>query len=575
MKGPQDSTGDSPPDSSPDSSDAPADAPRLEELWARWVSDRSLTKKEEDELAEAAARDASFRAVILADERLEGALAALGRRGQDAEAFARQFAKRVGAERDGASFVSSVERRMRAEVVAGALARERPSRRLPWLALPAVMAAAAVALVWWRGQPAAPVPVSLEEPAAPPRPPTRSVRLDPSLTVPAAERPAQPAQLSIAAGTVYLLADGRRVTAAAGAALPAGTGLVTVGNASRAVVAFGDRTRLSLDGETVLAQLAQVVDVGTTGVPAKAAFVARGRLHAEVPAEPGARPLIITTPQAEVTSTGGKLSLAVDAASTRLDVHEGRAELARIGGGPPTVVGAAQFALVGDRGEPPTAMPRGGLALFVTEGSLVLTVSDSLVKKRLESLGFEVYTQRAGPPRAEDLRRARLIVISSTASARAMSAHYRDLSTPIIVWEPYSFDDLGMTGALAKVDIGSDDTGGEALIKDPGHPLAAGRSGTTTLVENPAGLRPRLRRLSFGSPGPHAQVIAVWPNNPSRAMVFAYERGAPMPGLPAAPGRRVGLFMHNFTAKVMTETAWAMFDAAVKWCLRDDPGPRP
>jgi hypothetical protein len=58
---------------------------------------------------------------------------------------------------------------------------------------------------------------------------------------------------------------------------------------------------------------------------------------------------------------------------------------------------------------------------------------------------------------------------------------------------------------------------------------------------------------------------------PGRALVFAYDRGAPMPGLPAAPGRRVGLFLHNYTAEVMSDTAWAMFDAAIAWCLRDPP----
>ena len=109
------------------------------------------------------------------------------------------------------------------------------------------------------------------------------------------------------------------------------------------------------------------------------------------------------------------------------------------------------------------------------------------------------------------------------------------------------------------------------LIKDSSHPLAAGRTGATTILEATDPTKPRLRRMSFGLPGPQAQVVATWPGVPIRAMVFAYERGAPMPGLPAAPGRRVGLFLHNYTAEVMSETAWAMFDAAIAWCLRDTP----
>ena len=56
---------------------------------------------------------------------------------------------------------------------------------------------------------------------------------------------------------------------------------------------------------------------------------------------------------------------------------------------------------------------------------------------------------------------------------------------------------------------------------------------------------------------------------PGRAVVFAYERGAPMPGLPAAPARRVGLFLQNYTAEVMSDAGWALFDAAIAWAMRD------
>ena len=106
--------------------------------------------------------------------------------------------------------------------------------------------------------------------------------------------------------------------------------------------------------------------------------------------------------------------------------------------------------------------------------------------------------------------------------------------------------------------------------------MAAGLNGVTGLLE--LGEKPVLRRLlrmTYGAPGPHAQVVAVWPSVPSRAMVFAYEKGAPMPGLTAAPGRRVGLFLHDYTAEALNETGWAIFDAAVRWSLRDQPLPHP
>jgi hypothetical protein len=539
---------------------------RLQELWARFMGDGQLSRREEEELARAVTEDPQLRETLLQDQRIDGALAALGRQSQDAAAFNRQFVQRVAAEGDGASFVSSVERRMRTEAVAGALQRPRALRFLPLVLLPVGLAAAALLLLLGRPAPAPQPTAAQEAPRPDPLADHRSVRLQ---TAPLPAGPERVAQLAEVGGVAYVVTEAQRQPASRAATLEPGAGLVTVGAGSRAVVAFGDGTRLTVEGDTVLAQLAE----SASGVSvAKAAFLTRGRLSVDVPAEPAGRPLLVTTPHAEVSTLGGRFVVFVDGSSTRLDVDQGQAALARLGGGGPTVVSAAQYALVGERGDTQaTPMSQGGAVLLVA-GALTLSPADERVRSRLQSQGFEVHVQSSGAPRAEELRRARLIVISSTASARDMSAHYRDLGLPIIVWEPFSFDDLGMTGAEPKVDQGSDLSDGEMVIKDPSHPLAAGRAGTAAVVEPGEGARPRRVRMSYGMPGPQAQVVAVWPGAPSRAMVFAYERGAPMPGLPAAPGRRVGLFLHNATAVVMSETAWSMFDAAVAWCLRDSPG---
>ena len=125
------------------------DASRPEELWAKWIDEGGLPRREEEELVQAVIADPGLRDKILQDQRIDGALTALARKSVDAPAFARQFVQRVGAERDGASFVSSVERRMRNEAVAGALGRGRAFRLLPWLLIP--VAAGAVALFFsWR-----------------------------------------------------------------------------------------------------------------------------------------------------------------------------------------------------------------------------------------------------------------------------------------------------------------------------------------------------------------------------------------------------------------------------------------
>ena len=65
-------------------------------------------------------------------------------------------------------------------------------------------------------------------------------------------------------------------------------------------------------------------------------------------------------------------------------------------------------------------------------------------------------------------------------------------------------------------------------------------------------------------PNASAVVVARPPSNASRASIFAYERGGGMVGL-TAPGRRVGLFLHDTTAAALTTSGRALVDAALRW----------
>jgi len=49
-----------------------------------------------------------------------------------------------------------------------------------------------------------------------------------------------------------------------------------------------------------------------------------------------------------------------------------------------------------------------------------------------------------------------------------------------------------------------------------------------------------------------------------KSPLFAYEKGASMPGI-IAPASRVGFFLKNETASVLNESGWNLFDAAVLW----------
>jgi hypothetical protein len=512
---------------------------RLEELWSRWLAGASLSAAEQAALVTALSDDEEARADLLADQRIEGALAALGRSAGDGHAFARRFAERVTAERDGRGFVSSVARQL--------TARARPRWRWTWLLVPAAVLLVALPLLVRARQPAAP-PIVLRDDDA--------VREPASL--PAREPlPTAVARVERARGA-YLVDGARKQEAREGSWVPAGWGLMTVGAGSQAVLAFPDHTTLAMSADTSLLQVGE----RTRDARGKEAFLARGRVTADVPAQPAGRPLLLTTPHAEATVVGTRFTLNVDDRATRLDVEYGGVRLAGLAGGAPALVTSAHYAVVSEGSQAAVRAQERGMALLLV-GNLQLQYDDERVKRRLESLGFTVLVRGSGPPNLPELERVAVVLVSSTVFSLDLNTQYRDVAVPVVVWEPSLYDDFGMTGPEEHRGCGVAAGLGDLSIKDPGHPIAAGLDGTVPVVTNGKNLNHLW--MSYGIPGPGAAWIATWPGFPSRAVLFAYDRGAAMPGLAAAPARRVGFFFYDNGRLHLTEAGWKLFDAAVTW----------
>jgi hypothetical protein len=514
---------------------------RMDELWARWLADGQLDEDEQRVLAEALSEDEALRTDLLGDQRIDGALSALGRTASDAEAFARRFAERVTAERDGRGFVSSVERQLAAQQRVRTPARDR---RI-WLLLP--LAAAALL-----------VPMALRSKVPASRPgavPEAAVTVAPASPPGSAGRQPIIARVESASGAL-LLDGGRKTEAHPGASLPAGWGLVTVGPDSRAVLTFEDRTSLALDGDSALMQVS-----GGDG-RGKEAFLARGRLTADVKPQPPGRPLLITTPQVQATVLGTRFTVTVDRSSTRVDVSQGGVRIARLSGGEATNVRSSQYAVIADGTQAMVRADLRGVALMLV-GDLSLQNDDQRVKQRLESLGYLVRVRLSGPPDLRELQGVSVVLVSSSVFSLDLNTQYRDIAVPVMVWEPSLFDDFGMTGPEESRACGVAASAGEAFISLPSHPMAAGLDGSVTVVTNGHGEH-RLW-LNYGTPGPSAAWVATWPGRPGRALLFAYEQGAPMPGLPSAPARRVGFFFYDDGRLHLTPAGWALFDAAVTW----------
>ena len=225
----------------------------------------------------------------------------------------------------------------------------------------------------------------------------------------------------------------------------------------------------------------------------------------------------------------------------------------------PYVTFASKEATAGNRPQLLVTSTGARNALFVT-ASATLNPSESAIQTRLQGLGFTVTVKAASSSTAvttADANGKALVVISSTVAPANVLAKFRDVPVPVIDWESDILDDMGMTGAAAGTDFGTLTAQTNINIVTPGHPLAAGLSGSTPVVGAASS-------FTWGKPNANAFRVATLNGDATKYVIFGYEVGAAMPGLPA-PARRVALFLSDATAAGLNAGGWSLFDAAVKW----------
>ena len=217
-----------------------------------------------------------------------------------------------------------------------------------------------------------------------------------------------------------------------------------------------------------------------------------------------------------------------------------------------------------DETDGPASCNRG--VLFVV-GNTRLNDGDAAVKHRLIELGYDVMVKDAQWASAELAADKGLVVISSTVRSEHIGRKFRDVAVPVLVYEAWLYDDLGMTGAKEGRDYGTQHIR-RLIVTDAGDELAAGREGSQRVLESEA-------NVPWGKVmGSEARVIAHAPADPWLASVFVYDAGAQMAGGMRAPAARVGFYLHNETAAQWTHYGRQLFDAAVAYATGCEPAVR-
>jgi hypothetical protein len=294
-------------------------------------------------------------------------------------------------------------------------------------------------------------------------------------------------------------------------------------------------------------------------------LVDEGTVSIEATSERGPAPLLLITPHAQVLARVKKAVLSVAPEATRIDVHEGTAVLTQPDGRS-VDLSSRQSALAGAGDVAAVPLPS---LLFVrghSVGRHPTDLMDTALVRHLEGLGFAVATVDETELAAGHLEGRALIMISPSTSGdmrgRIEELSLDRLEVPIICSRPHLYPDLSMASAQSGHFTGN---ATRLSVIEPSHPLSGGFAGPLQVTRAPGS-------LGWGQPGPGAVRVATFPDSGKndRAVIFGYERGAPMTGpLTRAPARRVGFFMHPDLAPYLTDAGWALLDAAVRWATEE------
>ena len=201
---------------------------------------------------------------------------------------------------------------------------------------------------------------------------------------------------------------------------------------------------------------------------------------------------------------------------------------------------------------------------------------DVFIRNHLEKvLGHEVTLgiDSASPGELhEAAESADLVIVSESTTSRRLLDKLKSVTTPIISYEAFIQDEMGLTAIELPGDPGEpedfnygvreEDTGIDIVMPD--HPLAAGLDGHVEIYKE-------IREITWGKVGEGAKVIATLTGKKEAAVIYIYDKGAKLFDGTEAAGIRIGFFLEEEnvtgTSNFMTEEGLSLFDAAVKFAL--------
>jgi hypothetical protein len=224
----------------------------------------------------------------------------------------------------------------------------------------------------------------------------------------------------------------------------------------------------------------------------------------------------------------------------------------------------------------------GADILFIAAMEDPFIEGDDALKAFIEGLGHTVtYFDDAEDEATTEAAAAAadMVFISESVSSGEIRTEITEIETPMVITEAWGYDEMGLTlGTGEGLEVATTDI----EIVEPGHPLAAGLTGTVSVLTDIASSRGPAR-FTTGRAGTDATVIATatLSDGVTYDVIFAYEKGATLPVPPAdgsprvAADIRVCLGFDEQSYLVWNENAYALLESAINFALGIRPQPEP
>ncbi len=232
---------------------------------------------------------------------------------------------------------------------------------------------------------------------------------------------------------------------------------------------------------------------------------------------------------------------------------------------------------------------RGANILFIAAldaSNELMQQGDDAIKAYLEGLGHTV-TYLDDNTAELDMETACLaadvVFISESVGSGNVRTKITGVPAPMVVGEPWGWDEMG----LCTLTPGAADQGVAVATTDveivaPGHPLAAGLTGTVSVLTDVNGPR-GIPRFATGTPGSKATVIAqaTLSDDVTYPCLYVYEKGADLALLPAdgsppkAADIRVCFGFDEISYLVWNENAFKLLESSINFALGIRLQPQP